>query len=144
MLQGGEAHGDVETLARRIPANLRGKRPRGAAHSAWELLEHIRLAQRDILDYVLDPGYESPPWPEGYWPESPAPPSARAWSTSLNAIKEDRDQLIKLVADKKRDLFAPIGPNGEHDLFREVLISADHAGYHLGQLALLAQMLKPR
>ena len=141
LLGGGGAHLDVDKTVAGFPAALRGKRPRGAPHSAWELLEHMRIAQWDILEFSRDARHVSPEWPEGYWPASPEPPNRLAWAKSLAAFRADLKALEDLVAAPGADLLARI-PHGQgQTLLREALLTADHNSYHLGQLMLVRRLL---
>jgi hypothetical protein len=120
---------------------LQGKKPAGAPHSAWQLLEHLRIAQSDILEFSRNPQHVSPNWPEGYWPSSETPPNARAWAESVAAFERDRKEFMALVQDPKFDLFQRF-PHGEgQNLLREALLVASHNSYHLGQLVFLKKML---
>ena len=141
LLAGGQAHVSFEAAVKGLPAALRGKRPKGVEHSPWEILEHMRIAQQDILEFSRDAKHVSPKWPDGYWPKADAPPSAAAWSNSVRRFRADLKAMAKLVADKDRDLFALI-PHGEgQTLLREALLLADHNAYHIGQLILLRRLL---
>jgi DinB family protein len=141
LLKGGGAHVDFEAAIKAVPVALRGKRPKGADHSLWELLEHMRLAQWDILEFSRNPEHRSAAWPEGYWPAKPAPPSPGAWNKSIRAFRGDMAAMCGLVADESLDLFAPI-PHGEgQTLLREALLVADHNAYHLGQFVLVRRLL---
>ncbi len=141
LLRGGNAHAGFDAAVADFPAQLRGKKPKGAEHSAWQLLEHLRIAQWDILEFSRDAKHVSPKWPDGYWPKADAPPSAAAWSNSVRRFRADLKAMAKLVADKDRDLFALI-PHGEgQTLLREALLLADHNAYHIGQLILLRRLL---
>src|SRR5690349_10451004 len=112
LLRGGQAHLTFDDAIKNIPVSLRGKRPKGAAHSPWELLEHLCIAQRDILEFSRNPKHESPEWPEGYWPESPEPPTRDEWKKSADAFRADLRAMIALISNPKTDLFAKI-PHGE-------------------------------
>jgi uncharacterized damage-inducible protein DinB len=112
----------------------------GGGHTIWELLEHVRIAQEDILRYTLDPGWESPEWPDGYWPEVENP-TEKQWTRSLEAFRNDLEEVKALVQDAGRDLTAVI-PHGEgHTYLREVLLVADHNAYHLGQVVDIRRVL---
>ena len=113
----------------------------GFPHSAWELVEHLRITQRDILDFCRDPNYVEPKWPDDYWPKSPEPPSERAWDESIAAFREDRAALEALAADGSIDLFAKIPHGSGQTYLRELVLVADHNAYHLGQLVMLRQQL---
>ncbi len=140
LLDGQDAHLNFETVIARFPAKLRGAKPKGAAHTAWQLLEHMRIAQWDILEFSRDANHVSPKFPEGYWPESDAP-SAAQWNKSLSDFRADLKALKKLVADEKSDLYARIPHGTGQTLLREALLVADHNAYHVGQLMLLRRLL---
>jgi hypothetical protein len=141
LLEGGHAHITFDAAVKNWPAKLRGIRPKGAAHSAWEILEHLRLAQWDILEFTRNPKHVSPEWPSGYWPKSPAPPSAKAWDKTIQSFRADLRSMIKLVQNKKTDLFAPLPHGSGQTVLREALLLADHNAYHLGELLLLRRLL---
>lgn len=141
LLRGGGAHLDFETAVADLPAELRGARPAGVPHTPWRLLEHLRIAQGDILEFSRNPRHVSPEFPSGYWPESDAPPDPGAWDRSANAFRADLKAMQDLVADPATDLFAPI-PHGEgQTILREALLVADHNAYHLGQLVVVRRAL---
>jgi hypothetical protein len=141
LIKGGNAHVDYKKALEDFPAELRGKRPKGGPHSPWELLEHMRIAQLDILEYSRNPDHKSPDWPSGYWPEEPEPPDAKAWDRTVNGFCQDLRAMCALVADEKTDLFAPIPHGTGQTILREALLVADHNSYHLGQLVLVRRML---
>lgn len=142
LLAKSEAHVDARAELKDFPAKLRGSKPKGAPHTPWQLLEHMRLAQWDILRFSVDPKHKSPKFPEGYWPKTEGPPSNAAWDGSVKMFFADLDELCALVRDKTRDLFATI-PHGQgQTLLREALLVADHNAYHLGQLVLLRRTLE--
>jgi hypothetical protein len=136
-----EAHADLAASVANFPAELRGKIPQGLPHSAWQLLEHIRIALSDIHEFCRNAGHKSPDWPEGYWPKTPAPASDAAWEHSLQAIHENLEGMRKLITDPKHDLLAPIAGGSGQTLLREALLIADHNAYHLGQLVLVRKAL---
>ncbi len=141
LLRDGGAHAGFDDAVKGLDPEFRGKRPNGLPHSAWELLEHLRIAQWDILEFTRNSNYKPLEWPSGYWPESPAPPNAAAWTKSVRAFREDLEAVCSLVSDPKTDLFAPI-PWGEgQTVLREVLLVADHNSYHVGQLILVRRLL---
>ncbi|MFC1544422.1 DinB family protein [Gemmatimonadota bacterium] len=141
LLEGGGAHRDVDYVLNSIPAAVRGTRPDGLPHSPWELLEHLRISQWDILEFSRNPDHVSPEWPDGYWPAEAAPSSAATWEASLGALQGELAEMIGLVRDGGRDLYAPF-PWGEgQTLLREALLVADHNAYHLGQLVTVRQLL---
>jgi len=141
LLKGGGAHVNFDTAVKGLPVTLRGKRPRGAAHSPWEILEHMRIAQWDILEFSRDPKHSSPKWPEGYWPKTAVPPNGKAWAASVRAFHKDLEAMRSLVADESVDLLARI-PHGEgQTVLREALLVADHNAYHLGELVTVRRLL---
>ncbi len=141
LLEGGHAHATFDDAVRGIPLERIGIRPNHAPHSAWELLEHIRIAQYDILQFSQSADYESPKWPEGYWPESAAPKDAGQWQRSIESFRADLDAFKRLIADPSQDLNAPFPWGDGQTLLREALLIADHNSYHLGQLVLVRRLL---
>ena len=141
LLMEGGAHATFESAIKGLPAALRGKRPKGAEHSPWEILEHMRLAQWDILEFSRDPKHVSPPWPAGYWPDKQAPPNDRAWSKSVQAFRADFESLCALVAEESVDPFAKIPHGTGQTILREALLVADHNAYHLGEMVLVRRLL---
>jgi uncharacterized damage-inducible protein DinB len=135
------AHATFDQAIENLPAKLRGQRPEGLPHSPWELLEHLRLAQWDILDFSRNPKYEEKKWPEDYWPKSPEPPSAEAWDDSIAAFHRDLKEMCDLVEDPATDLFAKIPHGSGQTILREALLVADHNAYHVGQIVLVRQLL---
>jgi hypothetical protein len=141
LLQEGGAHATFDAAVKGIPPPLRGKRPRGLPHSPWELVEHMRIAQRDILDFSRNPKYALPKWPEGYWPPKSAPPSAAAWTKSIRSFRDDLKSMCNLVTDPATNLFAKIPWGDGQTILREALLAADHTSYHVGQLILVRRLL---
>jgi uncharacterized damage-inducible protein DinB len=136
-----DAHVGLEKAVEGLAPKLHGVRVDGFPHSVWELVEHMRLTQHDILDFCRNPAYEEPTWPDDYWPPSAKPPSEQAWDESIAAFREDRAALEALAADESIDLFAPI-PHGHGQTYlREILLVADHNAYHLGQLVAVRRQL---
>ena len=136
-----DAHVGFEKSVEGLSPKLRGARVVGFPHSAWELLEHMRITQHDILDFCRNPGYTEITWPDDYWPKSAEPPSERAWDDSIAAFRDDRAALEALAGDESIDLFATI-PHGDGQTYlRELLLVADHNAYHLGQLVMVRQQL---
>ena len=140
-LRGSNAHAEFAPSVENFPAQLRGQRPEGAPHSPWQLLEHLRIAQWDILEFSRDAKHQSPKWPEGYWPEKPEPPDEKAWDGSVKQFSRDNDALCELIADEAQDLFAKLPHGDGQTLLREALLAIDHNAYHLGQLVLVRRML---
>lgn len=141
LLTGSEAHVNFEAAVENFPVRARGKVPPGAEYSAWQLLEHLRLAQWDILDFSRNSKYQHMKWPEDYWPKSPEPPNDEAWDQSVEKFLADRKAMCALVEDPATDLYAAI-PHGEgQTILREALLTADHNAYHVGQLILVRRLL---
>jgi uncharacterized damage-inducible protein DinB len=141
LLRGGGAHVKFEDAIKDFPAGLRGKKPRSAPHTAWQLLEHMRLAQWDILDFSVNPHYKEKEWPAGYWPKTAAPPDEAAWEKSVRAFRADARKMQALVENPATDLFAPIPWGDGQTVLREALLVADHNAYHLGQVVTLRRLL---
>jgi uncharacterized damage-inducible protein DinB len=144
LLSSRQAHVDLETALTDFPPALRGKRPEGAAHTAWQLLEHIRLAQWDILQFSLDPEHVSPEFPAGYWPQKELPPDEAAWAGSVSQFQADLKAMVDLVSDPSTDLYSPIPHGTGQTILREALLVADHNAYHLGQLVVVRRLLDER
>lgn len=141
LLRSRGAHADFHEAVDGLPDELRGARVKDVPFTPWRLLEHLRLAQWDILEFSRNPKHKSPKWPEGYWPDGDAPPNPAAWDASVTAFRRDLADMEKLVRDSSEDLFAPI-PHGQgQTLLREALLVADHNSYHVGQLILLRRLL---
>ena len=141
LLKGGNAHADFDTAFKDFPANLRGTRPKGAEHSPWDVLEHLRIAQWDILEFSRNPKHKSPDFPGGYWPHTASPPDEGAWDKSIKSFRADLEAMSKLVADESTDLFAKIPHGDDQTILREALLVADHNAYHLGEAVLLRRLL---
>lgn len=142
LLTKAEAHMDPQSALKNFPPELRGRKPQGAPHTPWQLLEHMRIAQWDILDFSLNAKHVSPEWPVGYWPQSESPRDPKAWDKSVKQFLADLDGVCQIVSDPKRDLYAKI-PHGDGQTYlREALLVADHNAYHLGQLAMVRRILE--
>ena len=140
-LQKANAHVGLFDALKDFPESLYGKRPAGAPHSAWQLLEHIRIALNDLLVFSTKPDYVAPEWPEAYWPKNDAPPNATAWQASVKALRADLGDFEKLIRNPESNLYARI-PWGEgQTLLREALLAIDHTSYHVGQLVMLRKQL---
>jgi len=137
-----EAHVGFDKAIADLPAEKRGARAPGFEHSVWELVEHMRIAQEDILDFCVNPKYvHTMKWPDDYWPKAPAPPTARAWNASVAAFRKDRRALKRLAANPRLDLSARI-PHGDGQTYiREILLALDHNAYHVGELIVLRRLL---
>jgi len=141
LLEGGGAHAKFEEVVTDLPASLQGKKVADLPYTAWTLLEHIRIAQWDILDFSRNPKYKAMEWPKAYWPATEAPPKADAWSKSIKAFKKDLKEMQSLVADPKIDLYKKIPWGDGQTILREALLIADHNAYHLGQMVTLRRLL---
>jgi hypothetical protein len=142
LLQGGDAHITFADAIKDFPVARAGIRPQGSSHSAWELLEHLRIAQADIVRFSHDANYVEPKWPDDYWPSSPSPEGKRQWDASVNSVREDLARFIETLKDERRDLFKPFPWGSGQTLLREALLIADHNSYHLGQLMLVRRMIE--
>ena len=136
-----DAHATFDRAVRNVPARARGVRPEGLPYSIWQLVEHIRLAQWDILDFCVNPKYRAPKWPDDYWPASPEPPNAEAWRKSVAAVKADRRAVEQLVKAKEFEPYATIPWGNGQTYLREVLLIADHAAYHVGEIVTIRRLL---
>jgi hypothetical protein len=143
LLEGGQAHIPFDEAVKGFPADLRGTVPSNLPYSAWQLLEHLRIAQRDILDFSAPPtgGYHPIKWPDSYWPDSPQPPSAHAWDESIAAIHRDLKNFVALIEKPSNDLYKPFRWGDGQNLLRETLLLADHNSHHLGEFILLRRLL---
>ena len=140
-LDWGEAHADFDKAVEGLAPDLRGRRVDGLPHSPWEILEHLRIAQHDILDFCVNPKYVELESMAELWPPSAKPPSPRAWAASVAAVRRERAAMRKLAADRKLDIFARIPHGTGQTYLREILLVADHGAYHVGQLVALRRAL---
>jgi len=136
-----DAHVDFEAAVVGLPLDARGARPANLPYSAWQLLEHLRIAQHDILDFCLNADYEEMAWPEDYWPASPEPPDDSAWDESIRLYREDLGALQRLATDASVDLTSKIPHGNGQTYLRELLLVADHTAYHLGELVVVRRLL---
>jgi DinB superfamily len=134
LLKGGNAHAKFDDVIAGLPPKLRGQKPPCLPHSPWMLLDHLRIAQWDILEFSRNKKHVSPDWPTGYWPRTAAPPSAAAWNASIKNFRQDLKALQDLVANPKTDLHARIPWGDGQTILRQALLAADHTAYHLAQL----------
>src|SRR5579872_4162430 len=141
LLKGGQAHATFEDAVKELSPKLRGAKPENFPHSPWMLLEHLRIAQHDILEFSRNSKHVSPKWPEGYWPQTEAPPSAGAWNASVKQFRQDLKSMQDLVKDPMTDLFARIPWGDGQTVLREALLVADHNAYHLGQMLDVRRLL---
>lgn len=140
-LQGGQAHASLSDAVKDMPAALVAEKPAGSPHSAWQLLEHIRLTLHDLLDFCTNPRYQSPKWPQEYWPADEQPKSSASWKQSVTGIHKELKGLDKLLQDSKTDLTAKIPWGDGQTILREILLAGDHTSYHLGQLVMVRKQL---
>ena len=141
LLRGRDAHVNFDTVIAGLPTKLRGAKPKGLPFTPWRLLEHMRIAQWDILEFSRNPKHVSPKFPENYWPKGDAPPDAAAWKASVESFRADLGAMQALVENPDMDLFAPI-PHGQgQTILREAMLVADHNAYHVGQLVILRRLL---
>jgi hypothetical protein len=136
------AHLSFDEAVKGFPIELRGAKPKGAPHTPWQLLEHLRIAQWDILDFSRNPAYKEMKWPDDYWPKTEAPPDAAAWDHSVEQFHRDLKAMEQLVSDPSVDLTARIPHGSGQTVLREALLVADHNSYHLGQLVFVRKMLE--
>jgi hypothetical protein len=141
LMRGGHAHLDFASAVADLPVELRGAKLAGVPHSPWRLVEHMRIAQWDILEFSRNPRHVSPKFPEGYWPADDAPPNAAAWDRTARAFEADLQAMCDLVTDPATDLFARIPHGDGQTILREALLVADHNAYHLGQLIAVRRAL---
>ncbi len=141
LLEEGNAHATFEKAIKGLPLPLLGKVPDGSAYSIWQLVEHIRITQWDILEFSKGPGHKSPGWPDEYWPKDPAPPNAHALKKSLEQIVSDRKAFIALLSEAGESIYKPFPYGDGQSLFREALVIADHTSYHTGEIILLRRIL---
>lgn len=141
LLRGRSAHLDFDKAIGGLPPSLRGTRAPGLPHTVWQLLEHLRIAQWDILDFSRNPDYDSLEWPQEYWPEAEAPADEAAWDRSVETFRRDLQAMKDLVADPQTDLYAKIPWGDGQTILREAMLVADHNAYHLGQIVSVRQAL---
>jgi DinB family protein len=141
LLRSRGAHLDFDKATGGLPPELRGAKAPGMAHTVWELVEHLRIAQWDILEFSRNPDHVSPSWPQGYWPAGEAPPDAAAWDRSVETFHRDLQAMQDLVADPRTDLYAKIPWGDGQTILREAILIADHNAYHLGQIVSVRQAL---
>jgi uncharacterized damage-inducible protein DinB len=141
LLKTGSAHLGFDEAIEGLPAELRGKKVPSLAHTVWQLVEHLRITQEDILEFSRNPDYKEIKWPDDYWPDAEAPPSDEAWEQSVETFRRDLQAMKDLVADPKTDLFAKIPWGSGQTLLREAMLVADHNAYHVGQIVTVRQGL---
>jgi hypothetical protein len=140
-LKGDGAHVDFEAAVKDLPGSLRDKRPPGAAHSPWEVLEHLRIAQWDILEYIRSPHHVSPEFPAGYWPSTVSNPDKQSWDSSVEKFRNDFTAIIAMVNDQGCNILNPLHGVAGQTIARKLLMLADHNAYHLGELVALRRSI---
>ena len=141
LLRGKGAHLSFEEAIAGLPPKMRGVKPAGVPHTVWRLVEHMRIAQWDILQFSKDGRHKSPKWPEGYWPEGDAPRDSRQWNDTVKQFKADLKEMMRMVKDRKVDLLSPISGGQGQTVFREAMLVADHNSYHIGQIVVVRRAL---
>ena len=141
LLSWSDAHVSFDDAVADLPASARGRVPNGLPYSPWQLVEHMRLTQADILEFCVSADYREKEWPKDYWPATPEPPDARAWSASIAQFKKDRRALAQLATDPGRDLLGRVPAGTGQTLLREIILAADHAAYHVGELVVVRRLL---
>jgi hypothetical protein len=141
LLKGGHAHMTFDAAVADFPLDAINRKPPNVPYSPWHLLEHIRLAQWDILEFIRNSAHISPDWPAGYWPLSDAQANAAQWQQTIAAFRADLKSLEELVADPGTDLFTPLPQGLPYTIFREIMVVANHNSYHIGEFAILRQVM---
>ena len=141
LLRGGNAHMSFDQAIAHFPLDKINLKPPNLLYTPWQLLEHIRIAQWDILEFIRDPDHVSPSWPEGYWPEKHAESGETGWNDTIRSFREDLQALQDIVVDPDVDLYAPIPHAKDYTIFREILVVSDHNAYHIGEFAILRQVM---
>lgn len=141
LLSKGNAHATLDDALTNIPYKLLAETPAGLPYNIWQIAQHIRISQWDILEFSRNPNYSSPEWPKGYWPSEKVPPSEEAWKKCVHEIKEDRNTFIELIKNAGENLYKPISGGDGQTLLREALVLADHNSYHTGEIIVLRRLL---
>ena len=141
LLSWSDAHVTFDDAVAKLPAAARGRVPKGLPYSPWQLVEHMRITQADILEFCVRRDYRDKEWPKDYWPPTAEPPTARAWSASIAQFKKDRRALARLATDSRRDLLGRVPAGTGQTLLREIVLAADHAAYHVGELVVVRRLL---
>ncbi len=141
LLSWSDAHVSFDDAVADLPVSARGRVPKGLPYSPWQLVEHMRLAQADILEFCIRRDYREKEWPKDYWPPTAEPPTTRAWSASIAQFKRDRNALARLATSPRRDLLGRVPAGTGQTLLREIILAADHTAYHVGQLVAVRRLL---
>ena len=142
LLRGGKAHMSFEEVVNNFPLNMINDKAPNMPYAPWHILEHMRRAQKDILLFILDPDYVSPPWPKDFFPSPSEKTDQQGWELIVQGFLADRGELEKIVRDRTTDLFAPLAHAQEYNIFREIILTADHSAYHIGEIAFMRQTMK--
>jgi len=141
LLNGGNAHMSFEQAVENFPAEHFNTKPANVTYTPWHILEHIRIAQWDILEFIRNPDHVSPQWPAGYWPHPVETADQEQWNRTISSFLSNLQMLRDIVADSAIDLYAPIPHAADYIIFREILVVADHNAYHIGEFAILRQVM---
>jgi uncharacterized damage-inducible protein DinB len=141
LLDWEDAHASFDKIVSNLPPKLRGQVSAGLPYSPWQLLEHLRITQRDILDFCVNASYKERDWPDDYWPRTKAPPRDSDWDESIESFRNDRDALKQLALDERIDLMAVVPAGEDQTYLRELLLVADHTAYHLGEMVVVRRAL---
>ncbi len=141
LLQGGSAHTSLDEALKNLPPDVRDSKTGAIPYSIWELAEHIRISQWDIVEFSRNPNHTSPDWPDEYWPSESSPESDNVWNASIEAIHIDLQDMVEMVLDPQNNLLKPFSHGNGQTLMREALLLADHNAYHLGQIILIRKLL---
>jgi hypothetical protein len=139
LLRGGNAHIDLINAVKDLPTDKRGVKPDSLPYSIWQLVEHIRIAQWDMVQFCLDANHQSPKWPDEYWPKETAPKNEEIWNNSLKQIAKDLEEFIKLL--KKENIYKKLGHGTGQTILREALQIADHTSYHISEIVMIRRLL---
>lgn len=142
LLRGGNAHMPFDAAVADFPTEYINTPAPNVSYTPWHLLEHLRIAQWDILEFIRNPDHASPDWPEGYWPARDATTDAAGWQATIDAFHADLAALEDIVTDPETDVLAPISHAPDYTVFREILVVADHNAYHVGEFAILRQVME--
>jgi len=141
LLDGRHAHMTIEEAVEEFPPEAMNETPSNVTYTPWQLLEHIRIAQWDILEFIRDPEHVSPDWPDGYWPAHSKQADEQMWENSVQRLLADREALAAIVRNPETELYAPLRHAPDYTILREILVVADHTAYHLGELGMMRQVL---
>ncbi|RFM28242.1 DinB family protein [Deminuibacter soli] len=141
LLNKGNAHAGFEDAVHDMKEDLLGKKPHGVPYSLWQLVEHVRITQADILEFCVNPAYKEMNWPDDYWPKEAAPANMKAFHDTVKQVEKDRKAFIELLESEEADLYEPLAHGTGQNLLREALLIADHTAYHTGEIILLRRML---